>query len=60
MTFTMQLRGQMVSVHCNVFSSRGRWQFEQEYVLEYPDWELTPSELANIQQAALCFVEEGT
>lgn len=58
-TFAMELRGQMVQCSVEVYRSRGQICFEEEVVVEHPDWELTTGEMANMQQNALAFFEEG-
>lgn len=55
LTFTMELRGEMVFCQCEVYYSRGQICFEEEVVVDHPEWELTESELAGLQETALAF-----
>lgn len=57
--FSMELRGEMVAVTCEVHFTRGQWWFEDEIVIDHPDWELSEGELRNLQQAAICFHPEN-
>lgn len=57
LVFTMELRGQMVAVNCEVIKLAGGWEFTDELVIEYPDWKLTEYELNNLRQAALSIRE---
>ena len=57
LTFTMELRGEMVAVSCEVYRSRGQWCFEEEIVVGHPDWDLNKQELDAIQRSALSIKE---
>lgn len=58
-TFTMELRGQMVLCSVEVYRTKGDICYEEELVVEHPDWELSEGELANMQQNACCYYEAG-
>lgn len=57
-TCTMELRGEMVAVTCEVYRSFGQLCVEEEVVVDHPDWELSKEELKAIQETAIAFYRE--
>jgi hypothetical protein len=61
-TFVTDIRGEMVTVTCNVYRdehSQFQLMVEEEVVVEHPDWNLKKEELQEIRDLAVGFYTEG-